>query len=81
MRNSVIETIVKKAKTDKNIVFLTGDLGSNCLEIFEDAYPDRYYNCGIAEQNMLSMASGLAMEGKKVFIYSIGNFNTLRVLE
>ena len=81
MRNSVIETIVKKAKTDKNIVFLTGDLGSNCLEIFEDAYPDRYFNCGIAEQNMLSMASGLAMEGKKVFIYSIGNFNTLRVLE
>ena len=81
MRNSVVQTIVDKAKTDESIVLLTGDLGSNCLEIFENAYPKRYFNCGIAEQNMLSMASGLAMEGKKVFIYSIGNFNTLRVLE
>ena len=81
MRNSVIETIVNKAKKDNNIVFLTGDLGAGCLERFSDVFPDRYFNCGIAEQGMMGIASGLAMEGKKVFIYSIGNFDTLRVLE
>lgn len=81
MRNSVIETIVKAAEKNKNIVFLTGDLGAGCLEKFSDRFPDRYFNCGIAEQSMMGVASGLAMEGKKVFIYSIGNFNTLRVFE
>jgi len=81
MRNSVINALVERAKIDKNIVLLTGDLGQNCLEEFADKYPDRYFNVGIAEQNMMSMASGLAMEGKKVFVYSIGNFNTLRCLE
>lgn len=81
MRNTFLNEIVERAKVDKNIVMLTGDLGYGCLKSFAVACPDRYFNVGIAEQNMMSMAAGLALEGKKVFIYSIGNFNTLRCLE
>ena len=81
MRNSFVCDLVLAARVNPNIVLLTGDLGSNCLEPFIEAFPDRYFNCGIAEQNMMLVASGLALEGKKVFIYSIGNFDSLRVLE
>jgi len=81
MRNSFVCDLVLAARENPNIVLLTGDLGSNCLEPFIKEFPDRYFNCGIAEQNMMLIASGLALEGKKVFIYSIGNFDSLRVLE
>ena len=81
MRNSFVQDLVRAAELDSNIVLLTGDLGSNCLEPFWEKFPDRFFNCGIAEQNMMLVAAGLAMEGKKVFIYSIGNFDSLRVLE
>ncbi len=81
MRNSFVEDLVLEAEKNPNIVLLSGDLGSNCLEAFWNRYPDRFFNCGIAEQNMILVAAGLAMQGKKVFIYSIGNFDTLRVLE
>lgn len=81
MRNSFIQDLVAEAEQNKNIVLLTGDLGNNCLELFWNRFPDRFFNCGIAEQNMMLLAAGLAMEGKKVFVYSIGNFNSLRVLE
>ena len=81
MRNSVVKTIIERARVDKNIVFLTGDLGYNCLEPFIEEFPDRFFNCGIAEQNMLALAAGLAFQGKKVFMYSIANFDTLRAIE
>lgn len=81
MRNKLVEILVQKAKENNNVVLLTGDLGSGCLEPFQEMFPDRFFNVGIAEQNMMSVASGLAIEGKKVFIYSIGNFDTLRCLE
>jgi transketolase len=60
---------------------LTGDLGFNVLEPFADRFPERFVNAGVAEQNMLGVAAGLASCGKIVFAYSIGNFNTLRCLE
>lgn len=81
MRDCVISEIVKYARKDKRIMLLTGDLGYNVTEIFAEQYPDRYINCGIAEENMISVAAGLAMEGNKVFVYSLGNFPTLRCME
>ena len=81
MRTTFIDVLTKRAKKDKNIVLLSGDLGYGAVEVFQNAFPDRYINCGIAEQNMIGLAAGLASEGKKVFIYSIGNFVTERVLE
>ena len=64
-----------------NIIFLTGDLGFNALEPIKERFPDRFVNVGIAEQHMVGMAAGLALEGKKVVVYSIASFSTLRPYE
>lgn len=81
MRNHVVNRITALAQNDESILLLTGDLGFGVLDEFSRKYPDRYVNCGIAEQNMASVAAGLALEGNMVFIYSIGNFPTLRCIE
>lgn len=69
------------AKENKNIELLTGDLGFGVLKPFWEQCPDQFTNAGIAEQNMTSVAAGMALSGKTVFTYSIGNFPTLRCLE
>lgn len=81
MRNHFIKNLVKKAKKNKKIFLLVGDLGYSVVEEFADAYPDRFLNAGIAEQNMIGLASGLASEGMHVFVYSIANFPTFRCAE
>ena len=81
MRNHVIDEITKLAANDKRIMLVTADLGFNVVENFQESYPDRYINTGIAEQNMAAVSAGLALEGNMVFTYSIGNFPTLRCIE
>ncbi len=81
MRDTFVRTLVELAKKDKNIELVTGDLGFGVLKPFWENCPDQFTNAGIAEQNMTSMAAGMAFEGKIVFTYSIGNFPTLRCLE
>ena len=81
MRNHLVNTVFEEAKKNKNIVLLTGDLGYGVLDEFMKTYPDRVINAGIAEENMTSVAAGLALEGKMAFTYSIGNFDTLRCME
>ena len=81
MRNHLINKITELAEEDKNIILITGDLGFGVLESFQKKFPKRFINAGIAEQNMATVAAGLALEGNKVFIYSIGNFPTLRCIE
>jgi transketolase len=81
MRNTFIEKLTNLAESDPNIMFLTGDLGFGVVENFESKFPKQFLNCGVAEQNMIGMAAGLASEGKKVFVYSIANFPTFRCLE
>lgn len=81
MRDTVIRTLIELGKEDKNIELITGDLGFGVLKSFWETLPDQFINAGIAEQNMTGVAAGLALEGKKVFTYSIGNFPTLRCLE
>lgn len=81
MRNTFVKMVIEHAKKNPNVMLLTGDLGAGALEEFEQQFPNRYINCGIAEQNMISVGAGLALSGKQVIIYSIGNFDTLRVLE
>ena len=81
MRNAFISGLVKLAETNNDIFLLTGDLGFGVLDEFIEKFPNRYINTGIAEQNMASVAAGLAMNGKIVFIYSIANFPTMRCLE
>lgn len=81
MRKIFVEQILKIMEIDPNIIFLTGDLGYGNFEILQEKFPNRFYNMGIAEQNMIGVACGLSLENKKVIIYSIANFATLRVLE
>lgn len=81
MRNAVINTLHQMAAEHPDIFLITGDLGFGVLTRFWESYPDRFLNAGICEQNMTSVAAGMALEGKKVFTYSIGNFPTLRCLE
>lgn len=81
MRDTFVRTLLKLAKEDRNIELVTGDLGFGVLKPFWEALPDQFINAGIAEQNMTTVAAGMALEGKNVFTYSIGNFPTLRCLE
>lgn len=81
MRDTFIKTLIEIAKKDKNVYLITGDLGFGVLQKFWEELPDQFINAGIAEQNMTSIAAGMALEGKTVFTYSIGNFPTLRCME
>ncbi len=81
MRDTFVKTLVHLAKEDKNIELITGDIGFGVLKPYYETLPDQFTNAGIAEQNMITVAAGMALEGKTVFTYSIGNFPTLRCLE
>ncbi|MFA5283591.1 MAG: transketolase C-terminal domain-containing protein [Bacilli bacterium] len=81
MRDSFFEVISGEMKKNHNIEFITGDLGFGVIEPIRVNTPNQFTNLGIAEQNLIGMAAGLAHEGKKVFAYSLGNFPSLRPLE
>lgn len=81
MRDTFVKTLIGLAEKDKDIELITGDLGFGVLKPFWEKLPDQFTNAGIAEQNMTTVAAGMALEGKTVFTYSIGNFPTLRCLE
>lgn len=81
MRTAFIETLLELARVDNRIMLLTGDLGFGVVVPFMEELPNQFVNVGIAEQNMIGLATGLALSGKTVFVYSIGNFPTLRCLE
>jgi len=81
MRNVFIESLIKLAQKDKDLIVLTGDLGFQAFEEFAQKYPKQFYNLGNAEANMVGVAAGLALTGKKVCAYSIVPFITLRCYE
>ncbi len=81
MRDAFISELTNLAKDDPNIILLTGDLGFGVLTDFAQKFPNQFINVGVAEQNMTAIATGLALEGFKVYTYSIANFTTLRCLE
>lgn len=81
MRTTFINQLVEEARHNDKIFLIVGDLGYNVVEPFAKEFPDRYLNPGIAEQNMMGIAAGLALEGYIPFIYSIANFPTMRCIE
>ena len=81
MRRAFIEALTAAARSDPRIVLMTGDLGFMALEPFVEAHPDRFFNAGVAEQNMIGVATGLAEAGWKPYCYSIVTFATLRPYE
>ena len=81
MRDAFVETLLEEAKREQNIILITGDLGFGVLDKFQKELPMQFINSGVNEQTMMGMAAGIASTGKRVFVYSIGNFPTLRCLE
>jgi transketolase len=81
MRQAFTRTLVELAERDPAIVLLTGDLGFTVLEPFAERHPERFFNVGVAEQNMVGIATGLAEAGFTPFTYSIVTFATLRPYE
>ena len=81
MRDVFIERLSDLAEENDDVFLITGDLGFGVLEDFSGRFPNQFLNAGVAEQNMTGIATGLALEGYKVFTYSIANFTTLRCLE
>jgi transketolase len=81
MRTAFIQALSDAAVKDKRIFLLTGDLGYGVLEPFQKSFPDQYLNCGVAEQNMVGIAAGLALAGKIPIVYSIATFATMRCYE
>jgi transketolase len=81
MRTTFINTLTEEAKSNENIFIITPDLGFSVLERFRDLFPKRFLNVGIAEQNAIGVAAGLALSGKIVYVYSIVPFVTMRCFE
>lgn len=81
MRRAFAETLSELARNDRRIVLLTADLGFMALEPFSNVHPDRFFNVGVAEQNMVGVATGMAEAGFIPFVYSIVNYAVLRPFE
>lgn len=81
MRNAFADEITQLASIDSRIVLLSGDIGNRLFEPFKTKFPNRFYNCGVAEANMASTAAGMAMCGLRPVTYTITPFNTTRCLE
>lgn len=81
MRTGFMRALLDLAAKDERINLVVGDLGYSIIEPFLNEFPTRYLNVGVAEQNMTSIAAGMALCGKVVFTYSIANFPTLRCIE
>lgn len=81
MRGVFLEKLHSKMKVDSSLFFLTADMGINLVEKFEEDFPDRYLNVGIAEQNLIGVAAGLAESGMRPYVYTISNFLIHRCFE
>jgi transketolase len=81
MRNAFIAELTELAARDPRILLITADLGFGVFDTFARQYPRQFLNAGVAEQNMTGLATGLALDGRIVFTYSIANFPSLRCLE
>jgi len=81
MREQIAKALFDLMARDESVYFLTGDMGYNLVERFEEAYPDRFLNVGVAEQNLIGVAAGLCNTGFRPFVYSISNFLVHRCLE
>lgn len=81
MRKALIATLCELAERDPRVLFLTADLGYTVVEPFADRFPDRFFNVGVSEQNMIGMATGLAEGGFIPYVYSIATFSALRPYE
>jgi transketolase len=81
MRNAFADELTKLGNDDPRIVMLSGDIGNRLFDKFKDKHPSRFFNCGVAEANMMGVAAGMAMNGLRPVAYTITPFVTTRCLE
>ena len=81
MRDALLEQIYGAMASDPTIFFVSADFGSPVLDRIRADHPTRFVNVGIAEQNLINISAGLALEGYKVFAYAIAPFITMRCFE
>jgi len=81
MRNAFNDVLIDMARKDSSLVLLVGDIGFRVFDQFREEFPDRFYNMGIAEANMIGTAAGLAMTGMKPVVYTIIPFLIMRTFE
>jgi transketolase len=81
MRNAFADEITKIAQERKDIVLLSGDIGNRLFDKFKEVAPGRFFNCGVAEANMVGVAAGMAASGFRPVCYTIASFLTYRVIE
>jgi transketolase len=81
MRNAFAKEITQLAQSDPRVVLLSGDIGNKLFDEFKQVDQDRFYNCGVAEANMMGVAAGMALSGFRPIIYTITPFTTTRCFE
>ncbi|WP_315763352.1 transketolase family protein [Bradyrhizobium sp. SZCCHNS2005] len=81
MRNAFADELTKLGNEDSRVVMLSGDIGNRLFDKFKDKHPSRFFNCGVAEANMMGVAAGMAMNGLRPVTYTITPFVTTRCLE
>lgn len=81
MRNAFADEITKLARTDNRVVLLSGDIGNKLFDNFKQIDEKRFYNCGVAEANMMGVAAGMALSGLRPVVYTITPFTTTRCFE
>lgn len=81
MRNAFAEEVTLLGREDERLVLLSGDIGNKLFDDFKAVDQDRFYNCGIAEANMMGVAAGMALSGFRPVVYTITPFTTTRCFE
>ncbi len=81
MRNAFAKAMTDLARERSDVCLLSGDIGNRMFDLYKEVAPERFLNCGIAEANMMSMASGMALSGLRPVVYTITPFTTTRCLE
>ncbi len=81
MRDAFAKELTALAAADKRVVMLSGDIGNRLFDKYKAAQPERFFNCGVAEANMVTLSAGMAAEGLRPIVYTITPFITMRVME